>query len=231
MCADAATAAADSTLNLERWTSWLFGELWRRRGRVLDDSEESWELALGTPIIEDMAAVGGDDARIALSAIARFDRGELGAYAFQLDCRLRDKDPDYELPEQVAGVGRPTITQAAVVPGDEDGEVLFVESQSGDEDPHTVTVFVDGRLGWIAKRIRLVVGLDTIREQARRERGGSPYRPTEYDFSNPDPLDPALACGRLRDALLATDLLIWPPVADNYAELRRLALSRACALA
>lgn len=229
MCADAAAAAGESALELERWTSWLFGELWRRRGRVLDD-DGSWELALGTPIIEDMAAVGGEDARIALSAIARFDRGELGAYAFELECRLRDEDPDYELPEQVAGVGRPTITQAAVVAGDEDGEVLFVESRWRDEDPHTVTVFVDGRLGWIAKRIGLVVGLDAVREQGRRERGGSPYRATEYDLSNPDPLDPVLACGRLRDALLATDLLIWPPVADDYAALRALALSRACAL-
>ena len=230
MCIDAANAAADSTLSLECWVSWLFGELWRRRGRVLGDSDQSWELVLGTPILDDMAAVGGENVQIALWAIARLDRGELGSYAFELLMRMQDVEPGLGRPEQVDHVGRATITQAAVCEGGEDGEILYVESQCGDEAPHTLAVFVDGQLGWIAKKIGLVTGLDEIREQSREERGGTPFVRREYDLSDPDPMDPAIVCGRLRDALLSTDLLFQPPVGEGYAVLRTLALSRACAV-
>jgi hypothetical protein len=223
----------ETTLELEWWASWLFGEMWRRRARVPADCQESWELVLGAPIVEDMAAVGGRAGHRALTALARFDRGELGSRAFDLACGLREAAPDdeWELPDHIRRVGRATITQAEVTVPDPDGEALFLESRSGDEEPTTLAVFIDARLGGIAKRLGLVRSLDEIAEIERREQGGSPYRPDRYELSNRVVLDPVEGCRRLRDALLLTDLLLWPPVEDDYIAHRALALSRACSLA
>ena len=218
----------ETTLALEWWVSWLFGEMWRRRGKLLPvDCEVPWELALGAPIVDDMAAVGGRNAWLALRTIARFDRGELGWRAFELASELCEQcDEDFELPDHVRYVGRATITQAAVTPPDPDGEVVFVESRAGDEDPSTVAVFIDARRGGIAKALGLVRGLDEIAELERREHGGRPNR-----LNHRVAFDPTDACGTLREALQRTDLLLSPPVDDTYISGRAFALSRACSLA
>jgi hypothetical protein len=221
----------ETTLELEYWASWLWGELWRRRKLVADEIADRWELALGARIVDDFADIGGRDAYLGLMTVARFDRGELGSRAFELACGMREDDPngDWELPDHVRRVGRPTITQAEVTRPDPDGEALLLESRSGDEDPFTVAVFIDGQMGWIAKRIGVVRGLDEIAKVDRRERDGSAYEPNRLD--DRVALDPTEACETLRDALMRTDLLLTPPVDDEYVMRRALAMSRACSLA
>jgi hypothetical protein len=221
----------ETTLQLEQWASWLFGEMWKRRKLVADWCADRWELALGKRIVDDFADVGGHNAYLGLMTLARFDRGELGSLAFDLARDLRDSDPDgeWELPDHVKHVGRATITQAATTLPDPDGEALLLESRTGDEDPFTLAVFIDGQLGWSAKRLYLTRGLDEINEMERRERGGSPR--TDDRMLDRVEIDPAEACRTLREAIQRTDLLMTPPVEDDFIFSRALALSRACSLA
>ena len=220
----------ETTLMLEQWASWLFGEMWKRRKLVADWCADRWELALGKRIVDDFADVGGHNAYLGLMTLARFDRGELGSRAFELASGLREDDPDgdWELPDHVRRVGRATVTQAAGTLPDPDGEALLLESRTGDDDQFTVAVFIDGQLGWIAKRLYLTRGLDEINEIDRRERGGSPF--TEDRRLEHVPIDPAEACRTLREAIQRTDLLLTPPVDDDFISHRALALSRACSL-
>ena len=205
-----------STLHLETWGSWLFGELWSNRAKVPPDFPVGWELALGRPIADRFAAIGGPHARTALETLARLDRGEFGAYAFELACGLRE----HELPEQFHEVCRAPVVKAFASSDEGDGEVIFLETR----ERHTVAAFIDEGLGGIAKRLHLVHNLDTWEHGPARP--GRPGPPPDLRSVAVGP-----ACRRLREAMLLTDLYLAPPVPAEYARMRALAFSRACSVA
>jgi hypothetical protein len=222
-------ARAETTLQLEHWASWLLGEMWTRRKLVPADCPLDWEYALGRVVVDEMAAIGGRNARTALETIARMDRGELGGYAFELACELRE----HELPEHVAGIRRAVVVQAfsALSPGD--GEAMFLEVSAGEEDEgHTVAAFIDEQLGGIAKRLYLVRNLGEWEAGWTSERAdGDPRSDAAWRRMDPQPVAPGPACRRLREAIMLTDLYLSPPVADGYPDLRALAFARACSVA
>jgi hypothetical protein len=180
---------------------------------VPPDFPVGWELALGRPIADRFAALGGPNARTALETLARLDRGEFGAYAFELACELSQ----HELPEHFHDVCRAPVVQAFASSEEGGGEAIFLETR----ERHTVAAFIDERLGGIAKRLHIVANLDT-------------WVPTPGRASPPPDLRCVAvgpACRRLREAMLRTDLYLAPPVGTGYARMRALAFSRACSVA
>jgi hypothetical protein len=210
--------ALDCPLHVECWTSSLLGQLWELRVKLESSWDEvDWALVLGGPIVEDIAAHGGRGAKLILSAIERIDPGGLGPLCGELSDRMRED----LLPDWACEIGSATVVQATSV-GSGLGEVtMFLESRGAGHEPHTIAVFVDHRRGGIAKHLGLLQPIESLDYQMLRS--GSSAAASK-------PLDPVLACERLHDAITRTDATVGPPVGEDFAGLRALALARAGSL-
>src|SRR5205823_325863 len=136
-------ASVDSPLALERWASSLLGRVWQRRDLVDEDCGIDPLLFLGQPILRSFAEVGGSDGKIALSAVARLERGPLGGFAGELAASLSD----VALPDWIEQVGSAAIVRALADCSPGDGEALLLETNRVGDGAHTLAVFVADSLG------------------------------------------------------------------------------------
>jgi hypothetical protein len=211
-------AALDCPLHVEWWTSMLLGQLWELRVSFEPSWDEvDWALVLGGPLVEDIATHGGRGAKLILSAIERIDPGGLGL----LSGELSDRAPEDLLPDWARGIGSATVVQATSVRSGPDEVAMFLESGGAGHEAHTFAAFVDYRLGGIAKHLGLVPPIKSLDYEMFRS-GGSAVAPRA--------LDPVDACERLHEAITRTDAIFGPPVGENFAGLRALALARAGSL-
>jgi hypothetical protein len=157
---------------------------------------------------------GGSTAKTALAAMGRLDRGGLGRAAAELAGTL-----DAPVPDWVADVGTAEVVRAFADLSHGDGEAFLLEVQPGHGTPHMVAVFVDARLGGIAKRLGLIRVVDPLEPDAQRpeaEGRGLRFRP----------VDPTLACRDVRAALALTDAARHPEVGEDFVGHRALAIAR-----
>jgi hypothetical protein len=206
-------------LDVELWASHLLGAMWEERtGLPLDESED-YALIYGRPLAEAMARTPGPGARIALTAIAKVDDGELGVLAGALAKGLPGLESD---PSWLPCVGETTIMSAAVMREDvfDDGFTVFLEARHATGDIHAVGVYVDNNLGMMAKDILLT---DSIEHVADVMRGN----PAEGGALELEPIEPAVAAAEIHAAMELTEVTLDPPVSEEYAGLRALAIMRA----
>jgi hypothetical protein len=210
-------------LDAELWGSTLLGVFWSQRGTLpLEDAtSDEYSLVFGEPLIEAVARLGGAGRRIALAVIAVVDDGELGARAGELADGLTDAAGE-ALPSWIAELGEAEITGAAVMREDifDDASTVFLEARHPGGEVHAVGVLIDNNLGVMAKDILLADSIDRV-AQAMREH---PRRDGDLKL---EPIVPGVAAGRIHAALELTDMTWDPPVTDDYAGLRALAVMRA----
>ncbi len=214
-------AELEDALDGELWASALLGSWWPRRHDRFDADDEGVDLEIGGPLVAEVARLGGPGAMAALSAIGELSDGELGVRALSHVATLL-----------AAGVPRPTwgeaigeahVLRTAVMREDifDDGITIFVEATHDDGEPHAIGVYIDHNLGMIAKDILLADSIDRVEELM------SSSNPDEQVPLRLEPIGQPEACARIHDAMAMTDMTLDPPVGDDYASLRALALLRA----
>jgi hypothetical protein len=199
---------------LEQWTSSLLGHAWQRRGWVAPEQRVDAMIALGRPVLESFFDVGSVGAKTALLGVAGIETGALG----RLASALADSLPDVSVPGWIDEVGRAGIVRVIADCSPGDGEALFLEADPAACHPHMVAVFIADRLGGMAKHLALTQVIDTDPP----ERGDE-----EHDFRyGLRPVDPVLACRRVRLAIELTDVDPEAPVGETFADCRALAIAR-----
>ncbi len=208
-------------LEAELWASHLLGSFWEQRPMLdLDQvSDSAW--IYGEPLVSRIAQIGGPGSRTALTAIAGVDAGQLGLFARELVEQLPD-EPEHPSPEWLAEVGESEITGAGMMCEDvfDDGRTIFLESRHDSGETHCVGVYVDNNLGVMAKDMLVADPLERVAELVRK-------RPGEHGEMRFELLDPARAAAEIHAAIDLTEMTIDPPVTEDYAPLRALALLRA----
>jgi hypothetical protein len=166
-------------------------------------------LIVGRPIIESIAEVGGAGSKVALLALGRIDRGALG----QAACRLADGLTE-STPRWLADVGTAPVVGAfsAYSPGD--GEVIMLDVDCL-ACAHMVVVFVDARLGGLAKHIRVLRRIDPLSVD-ESDGAGFRFRASDRD----------LACGRVRNAIELSESAPGAPIDASFSQNRALAIAR-----
>jgi hypothetical protein len=209
-----------SPLDAELWASHLLGVLWNQRYTLPLEEAASPDcsLILGEPLIEAVAQLGGDGARTALSAIAIVDDGELGVRAGLLAQRL---ELEQAAPSWLGDVGEAEITAAAVMREDvfDDACTVFLEARHPSGETHAIGVLIDNNLGVMAKDILLADSIDRVAEMMRKH-------PRDDGELTLERIAPGVAAGRIDAAIALTEMTLDPPVADDYARLRALAMLR-----
>jgi hypothetical protein len=209
-------------LDAEVWASTLLGVFWDQRYTLPLEEAASGDHAfiLGEGLVEALAELGGEGAHIALRVIGVVDNGKLGMRAAKLADAL-DGDAANELPSWVVEVGEVEITGAAVMREDvfDDACTVFLEARHPSGETHAVGVLVDNNLGAMAKDILLADSIDRVAEVMRR----NPRRDGDLKLER---IEPGVAAGRIDAAIALTEMTLDPPVADDYARLRALAMLR-----
>jgi hypothetical protein len=204
VCRDA--ARQPTSLQLEQWASMLLGAFWERR--ELADGPWSADLVavVGEPFVEAIARIGSPAAKVALLALARLDRGELAPRARELADGLGGT-----VPRRVNEVGTARLVEARVATSRGDGEAVLFRSDGVGKCGHMLVVWIDERLGRIAKHTALVRpdALDEMTE-------GMKLRPADL----------ATTCRKVAKAIKRTDLAPNPPVNDSFSQYRAIALAR-----
>jgi hypothetical protein len=205
-------------LHVECWTSSLLGRLWELRVNLQPSSDGGdWALVRGGPIVKDIAAHGGRGAKLILSAVQRVDPDGLGVLCGELADRL----PGDLLPDWAGQIGSASVVRATSARSPLDEEVMFLEAGGDGHEAHSIAVFIDHRLGGLAKHLGLIQAIEKFDGDVFGS-GSSAVVPM--------PLNPIIACQRLRGAIMRTDASYGPPVGEKFADLRALALSRAHSL-
>lgn len=150
--------------------------------------------------------------------IAAVDDGELGMRAGELAEQIESDSGD-TAPSWLDDVGDAEITGAAVMREAvfDDASNVFLEARHPSGETHAVGILIDNNLGGMAKDIRLADLIDRVAEVMRKHGG-------ELTLER---LEPGVAAGRIHAAIDLTDMTLDPPVAEDYARLRALALIRA----
>jgi hypothetical protein len=210
-------------LDAELWACALLGVFWSQRTSVpLEEAvSQDYSIVFGDPLIEAVARLGGGGARIALAVIARVDDGELGVRAGQLADKLEAGRGD-ALPRWVAEVGEAEIVGAAVMREDifDDASTVFLEARHPGGEIHAVGVLIDNNLGVMAKDVLLADSIERVAAVMREH----PRRDGDLKL---EPIAPGIAAGRIHAALDLTDMTGDPPVSEDFAGLRALAIMRA----
>jgi hypothetical protein len=210
-------------LDAELWASHLLGVFWDQRYTLPLEQAASpdYSLILGEPLVEAVARLGGVGARTALGVIERVDDGELGLRAAELAASCGPGKGD-EMPGWVSSVGEAEITGAAAIREDvfDDACTVFLEARHPGGEMHAVGVLIDNNLGLMAKDVLLADSIDRVAEVMRTH----PRRDGELRLER---IAPGVAAGRIHAAVELTDMTLDPPVTEDYARLRALALLRA----
>lgn len=215
------TEGLTGAMDAELWASRLLGTFWDQRTNLPLHESAEYALIYGRPLVEAVAQTEGPGARMALTALAAVDDAELGGLAQQLADGLPERRPEPD-PTWLGDVGNAEITRAAVMREDvfDDGVTMFLEARHPAGETHAVGVYIDNNLGVMAKDILLADSIDRVAEVMRR----NPADDAELRLER---IDPAVAAAEIRAAMDLTEMTLEPPVSDDYASLRALAMLRA----
>ncbi len=200
----------------------MLGLFWNARGKLsLSEVGTDPAVAFGGPLIEAMGRIGGAEARIALAVIETMDDGELGLRAGEILAALPEQ-PDQVLPAWIGQLGEAVVTDAAVMYEGvfDDARTVFLEASHPDGETHAIGVLIDNNLGGMAKDILFAESIDLVRDVVREH-------PSADGDIKLERLAPGVAAGRIHAAIELTDMTWDPPVSDDYADHRALALRRA----
>jgi len=208
-------------LDAELWASRVLGAFWDRRTNLPLHASADHALMYGRPLVEAVSRTGGPGTRTALMIVGAVDDAELGGLAHELAEAMPDHGQG-PAPTWLCDVGDAEITAAAVMREDvfDDVFTMFLEARHPVGEPHAVGVYIDNNLGVMAKDILLADSIDRVAEAMRRN-------PRDDGELRLEQIDPAVAAAEIHAAMDLTEMTLDPPVSDDYAGLRALAMLRA----
>jgi hypothetical protein len=205
-----------TALEAELWASALLGTWWPPDPLA----EQSADVTIGTPLVGEIARIGDAGAVAALRAIGELTETELGPIALRHAEALA-----------AAGLGQPAWARAiqeaeilgtAIIHEDvfDDGVTVLIEARHIDGAPHAIGIYIDHNLGGMAKDILMTDSIAEIEASIARNSDNAAAIRIER-------IAAAEAATRVHDAMELTDMTLDPPVGEDYAPLRALALLRA----
>jgi hypothetical protein len=204
LCRDA--ARQPTSLQLEQWASMLLGAFWDRR----ELADEYWPAdpvaVVGEPFLKGIANLGNREAKVALLALARLDRGALASRAGELADGIVGS-----VPARVQEVGTARLVEALIASSRGDGEAILLRSDAAGPRGHMLVVWIDERQRRIAKHVALVRP-DALAEMTE----GLRLRPADL----------ATTCRKVAKAIKRTDVAANPPVNESFSQYRAIALAR-----
>ena len=209
--------ALESAFEAELWASALLGSWWHMRAELGADGPD---LDIGGPLVEQIAQRGDAGALAALVALGEVSETELGLLAARrAEVLLADGVPAPVWRESItmADILRVAVMREQVF---DDGFTIFIEATHGGEERHAIGIYIDNNLGVMAKDILLADSIDRVHEVMR-------HNPQEGGELRLESIDRAEAGARIHAAMELTDMTFEPPVGEDYARLRALALLRA----
>lgn len=215
LCQDA--LLCETALVAELWASELLGSWWPARVE-LEAADQ--DLEVGGPLVEEMARRADAGALAALVAIGEVSDGELGLRARGHAERLRgDGVPP---PQWGEAILEAQILRTAVMREDvfDDGLTVFIEARHDGGERHAIGVYIDNNLGVMAKDILLAESIELVENVMRQSNADDGVLRFEA-------IDPVEAGARIHAAMKLTEVTFDPPVGEDYARLRALALVRA----
>jgi hypothetical protein len=212
-------------LDAEVWASTLLGAFWSERKNL---SLEELVLSTrdsatpGETILTAIASLGGDGARTALRIVSTVGDGELGQRADELAQKLNGAGSG-PVPIWLPDVGQAKVTGAAVIRDEafDDASTVFLEARHSDGKTHAIGVMIDSNFGMMAKDILPADSIDAIAEVVVRN-----DREHGWELAL-ERIAPGVAAGRIQAAIELTDMTLDPPVTDEFAPFRAMALLRA----
>ncbi len=199
--------ALNDVYETECFVASLLGQMWERRARAPKLEGVEPDVVLYDRLVQDLAEHSGSGARLVVRGVGRLLGGGMG---IRCDALL---DGDAVAPPQwAAEIGRSRVIAASVQRSPGAGEAILLEVRGAGMVDHAVAVFIDERLGGIAKHLGLV------QPEAQR--------PADLARLSTRSTDPRAACARVREAIVRTDAQPGAPVGERFAELRAIAVAR-----
>lgn len=214
ICREAATL--EDALDAELWASGLLGSWWPPSPGL---STGAHDIALGGPLVDEVARIDRPGAVAALLAIGAVSESELGVLALDQANRLLISDTPR--PAWGQAILEVTVLRTAVMREDvfDDGVTIFIEATHDDGEPHAIGIYIDHNLGGMATDVVLADSIDRVDELLTANPDGHPGLRI-------DPIASGEAFVRINDAMELTDMTLEPPVSEDYAGLRALARLR-----
>ena len=215
MCREAATL--EDALAAELWASSLLGSWWPPPPGGLTEGSD---LELGGPLVSAVARLGRPGAVAALLAVGSVSESELGLLALEHANDLLAAGaakPAWAEAILEAQVLRTAVMREGVF---DDGMTIFVEATHDDGERHAIGVYIDHNLGGMATDILLADSIDRVEELLVAS-------PPDDGQLRVEPISSGEAYARISGAMELTDMTLDPPVTEDYAGLRALAVLRA----
>jgi hypothetical protein len=212
----------DSALDAEAWAAHLLGTFYEQRyGLTFPDAVEvDPALLFGEPLVARLATFNDAGSAITLAAIAKLDDGELGVLAQGL---LVSSPAAASAPAWIEQIGESEIVGAAVISEAvfDDARTVLLESRHPDGETMVVGVLIDRNLGGLAKDVLLAESIEQVAGAIGHHFTGDE---AELELKR---VEPGVAAGLIRAAIVRTDMTWDPPVDDDFWPGRALALLRA----
>ena len=200
-----------SALDLERWASWLLGQIWKQRVAQPLYDEVDWSLILGSPLVAMLARIGGARARKALTALSMLDHGALGNYAGAVALTL----PGARTPAYLSEMASARIVAAHRACSPSEGEAILLDIDRGGRPDCGLALFLGPGPEAAIKWMRLVRPADDALCAGLAELGDG--------FQ---PADVGTVAASLREAVRRTDADPRTVQRSEFADLRAFLLAR-----
>jgi hypothetical protein len=205
-------AALTDALHVERWASAFLGELWVRRDRVGYD--DGWAAILGSPIVEDLAAVGGCGAKLALIALSRVDPTVFGVICGD----LADELSGIRVPVWTEQIGAAEVTRAAWDRPPGCGELSILGLQRSQAESHSLLLCAAREPDDPIRYLAVCKPFDRVLEHFTPAPGEPP-------FVSLKPAEPAFICRQIEKTMRASDRAPTGNLGEGYVESRALVLA------
>jgi hypothetical protein len=211
---EAATLA--TALDAELWASALLGTWWPPD----PFAEQSADLTIGAPLVEEIARIADGGAVAALRAIGELTETELGPIALRHAEALEALGVSE--PAWARAIEEAEILGTAILCEDvfDDGVTVLIEARHADGDPHAIGIYIDHNLGGMAQHILIADSIAAVEASVARN-------PDDEAAIRIERIAAAEASTRVHDAMELTDMTLDPPVSEDYAPLRAVAMLRA----
>lgn len=215
-----AAAEIGSALEAELFVAQILGAIWSHRDELdLATEPEEAEIAHGGRLVTALAERREPVARAVVATIGTVSSTALGSLAFELDEKLEDEG--IGIPKWSSDLGRGRVVRSIVVRETvfDDAGTVWLESEFPDEQRLAVGVAIDHNLGSTAYDVLLADSIDLVAELFAEH--SDPQAAEEMRIEE---LDPADGAGLVLEAIEMTDHYLDPPVKEEYADHRALAL-------
>lgn len=197
-------------LMLEQWASLQLGRIWNHRILGNWGADRDPMLDAGEWMLHCMAREATPEAKTALLAMGRIERGALGRVAREVAAGLAGPTPEW-----LDDIGTASIAGAFSAKGPGGEEALLLQADTVGAGAHMIAVLISGHHEGLAKHVYPIQKIDPLSPSTAFGSGMS-FKAVK----------PQLACKRVRRAIERSDSAAGARLGESFSGYRALALAR-----